>query len=208
MRYREFFLDITNLYKQRPDLRAFIEVILSISTITMFLLFALKPTALTIIDLVKEINEKKAVVSKLDQKISDLQVARNLLNQNQSLIPYLDTAIETLPKPDIVSKQIMGLASKDSVSVSGLSIGQVILVGKDTSARRISEFKPLPGDAREMAISINVQGDYAALSTFARDFENLRITTKIDTLEISTSTSSQGSVIVALISGRVPFTGE
>ena len=35
-RYRGYFLDILNLYKKRSDLRAFVEVILSLSTITIF----------------------------------------------------------------------------------------------------------------------------------------------------------------------------
>ena len=53
IRYRGFFLNIVDLYKKRADLRAFLEVILSISTVTIFLLFALKPTMLTIVSFVK-----------------------------------------------------------------------------------------------------------------------------------------------------------
>ena len=58
-RYKDYFLNIVALYKQRRDLRAFLEVILSLSTVIIFVVFALKPTALTIISLYNEIKVKK-----------------------------------------------------------------------------------------------------------------------------------------------------
>lgn len=207
-RYREYFLNILDLYKRKADLRAFIEIILSLSTITIFLVFALKPTALTIISLVQEINEKRATLDALNQKINDLATAQTVYAQDKALIPSVDTAVPTKPEPDVISKQLVGLAAKDSVNILGLSIGQVTLIGKETSTRRSSDFKPLPGQAHEMSVSINVQGDYPALLSFVSDFENLKIASKIDVVGISVSQASGQSVIVALISARVPYLGE
>lgn len=207
IRYRGFFLNIVSLYRQRADLRAFVEIILSISTITIFLLFALKPTALTIIALISEINEKKATVVTLNQKISDLQQAQTKFNQFQGQISNLDLAVPAKPQPDTISKQVIGLAAKDSVKIVSFSVGQVSLVGPQIQVRRSGDLKVLPGDANEMNISINVEGDYGNLVTFAADLENLRIETKVDALGISTSSVNGQSSIVALISGRIPYLG-
>lgn len=207
-RYRGFFLNIVSLYKQRADLRAFTEVILSISTIVIFLLFALKPTALTIISLTKEINEKKQTVANLDQKISNLQKASTVYSQNQNLIQNVDTAVASNPRPDIISSQIAGLAAKDSVNVLGLSVGQLTLVGKPAANKKSKDLKPLPENAFEMPVSINIQGDYPSLITFISDLENLRIATKIDIVGIGSSETKGERVIVALISIRVPYLGE
>lgn len=210
-RYREYFLNILDLYKRRADLRAFVEVILSISTITIFLIFALKPTALTIISLVKEINEKRSTLESLNQKIGNLATAQEVYAQNKNLIPGVDAAVSAKPEPDTLSRQVIGLAAKNSVNVLGLSISRVTLIGKETSTRKVTEFKPLPGDAHEMPVSINVQGDYTAILAFIADLENLKIVTKIDIVSISTSAvGEQGekSVIVALISARIPYLGE
>ena len=208
LRYREYFLNIANLYKQRADLRAFLEIILSLSTITIFLLFALKPTALTIISLTQEIREKKQTVAELDKKISDLKIATSVFAQNQAFIPDINAAIGTIANPEVFAKQVQGLASKNGVSIQGMSIGQITLVGKDAGTKKSSETKPLPEGAREMQVSVSVKGDYIALLSFIKDLQNLRLANKVDILGISASTTESGRVIVAVISGRVPFLGQ
>ncbi len=207
-RYREFFLDIVNIYKQRSDLRAFVEIILSISTITVFLIFALKPTALTIISLTREIREKERVVASLDQKIKDLKTAAAVFSQNQASVPNINFAVSTSPSPETIAKQIQGLAVKNSTAIQGLSIGQVTLVGNDLKTKKSTDTKPLPEGASEMPIGISVRGDYPALLSFIKDLGNLRVANKIDILGISTATSESGRVIIAVISGRVPFLGQ
>jgi hypothetical protein len=206
-RYKEFFLNISALYKKRAELRAFLEIILSLSTIIIFLLFALKPTVLTIIDLVQQIREKQSTLSGLTKKISDLQKASGLLQQNQASIQNVNIAVPTLAKPNILAGQVVGLATKNSVEVLGFSINQITLVGTSTSKSH-SDFKPLPGNVVEMPFSISVRGPYPDLIAFIKDFENLRIATKIDTVGVSSSITDKGLIIVAVISGRAPFIGK
>ena len=208
LRYREFFLNITDLYKKRADLRAFLEVVLSLTAITIFLLFALKPTALTIISLLKEIKEKQVTVTGLDEKISNLQTAQSVFATYQSVIPGIDKAVGTLAMPNVISNQTTGLATRDSIEILGISIGQVTLVGNVPFKKSSSEFKPLPESASEMPISISIKGSYANIMTFAKDFENLRIPVKIDNFAINASSTEKGKIIVAVLSGRVPFLGE
>lgn len=207
-RYKDFYLNILVLYKQRKDLRAFLELILSLSTIIIFVVFALKPTALTIISLYNDVKVKKEILSSLNQKISDLQTANNVYSQNKNFIPDIDAAVFGNPQPDAVSKQILGLGSKDSVTLLGVSIGQVVLVGKTNISKTSSELKPLPGGAQSMPVSISVKGPYANLLTFIKDFENLRIPAKIDSLTINSAETQGGNVIVGVITARVPYLGE
>ncbi len=203
-RYKEFFLNIAELYKKKADLRAFLEIILSLSTIIIFLLFALKPTVITIIDLLQQIKEKESTLSGLTQKVSDLQKAAGILQQNQAFIPNINIAVSSLAKPNVLAGQIVGLSAKNSVDILGLSIDQVNLVGSSTR-RTVSDFKPLPGDAKEMSFSISVRGAYSNLTAFINDLEKLRITIKIDSFSISSSKTDKGLVIVAIVSGRVPY---
>ncbi len=203
-RYRGFFLNISALYKKKAELRAFLEIILSLSTITLLLLFALKPTVITIVDLLQQIKARQATLSGLTQKVNDLQEASALLQQNQASIPNINIAVSTLPKPNIFAEQVMGLSAKDSIAILGLSINQITLVGtaKTTTS---PDLKPLPGNANEMPFSMSVRGTYSNLAAFISDVENLRITTQIDNLGISSSLTDKGAAIVVIISGRVPF---
>lgn len=207
-RYREFFLNIQTLYKKRADLRAFIELILSILTVIVFLNFALKPTALTIISLYNDIQGKRKTLEALNQKITNLNIASNLLNQNQNLIPDIDNSVGDSPKPDLISEQIQALGAKDSVTVLGISIGQIVLVGTGQAPKTVSGLAQLPDNANSMDISVSVRGDYPNLISFLKDYENLRTVTKIDTTGISSSTTDKGQIIVNVISGRVPYLGK
>lgn len=204
-RYREFYLNIVNLYKQKADLRAFLEIILSLSTIILFSVFALKPTALTIIALVKEINEKKLTVTNLTKKVNDLEQAGEVYVANQNLIPMINTAISTLPTPETFSMQVLALGQSKSVEIMGLSVGQIVLVGEPPSKKGKSEFKPLPENANEMPFSVSVKGSYPNLINFISVFESMRIPVKIDLVGINSSTQVSERIIVAVISGRVPF---
>jgi len=207
-RYKEFFLNISALYKEKADLRAFLEIVMSITAVIVFLLFALKPTALTIVGLVKQIDEEKQTLSILDQKIKDLATAQTLLNQNQNFIQSIDTAVPSSPNPDMLSKQVQGLASKNSIDVLGIAINQVTLVGNIPTTKNLPDIKPMPEGAHEMSFSVSVRGSYTNLTNFIKDFENMRIATKIDNIGINSSVTDTGRVIVAVISGRIPFLGK
>jgi hypothetical protein len=207
-RYKDFFLNIVSVYKQRRDIKEFLELILSLSTVIIFVVFALKPTALTIISLYNQIQSKQTVLNSLNQKISDLQKSNTVFNQNQDSIPDIDTAIFTNPEPDTISKQILGLASKDSVNLLGISIGQLFLVGKSPTIKNSSNLSPLPENALSMPVSISFKGSYSNLFTFIKDIENLRIPVKTDSLTISSSQTQEGSTIVGVMTIRIPYLGK
>jgi len=205
-RYKGFFLNISALYKKRPDIRAFLEVILSLSTITVFLLFALKPTAVTIINLLQQIKERKETLSVLTQKVNDLEKVSDIIQQNQNYIPDINIAIPNAPNPGIFSEQVEGLAAKNTVNIFGISINHVPLVG-DLTNKDTTKYTPLPDSTNEMPFSVSVSGKFLNVISFIHDFTGMRIATKIDTLNINSSLSDKGLTIVAIISGRVPYTG-
>jgi hypothetical protein len=180
---------------------------LSMATIIIFLVFALKPTALTIISLYNEIQEKQKTVALLDQKISALATARRLMDQNQSSIANIDASVTDSPRPDLLVQQIQALAVKNSVTVLGISVGQVSLMGAVQTAQT-SAVVPLPGNAGQMEVSVSVRGDYPNLITLLNDIKNLRMVTKVDSTGINSSESDQGRIIVAVVSGRAPYIGQ
>ncbi len=207
-RYRDFFLNIVSLYKKRKDLKAFLELALSLTTIIIFTIFALKPTVLTIISLYNQINSKRDTLNLLNQKISALQKANSVISQNQNSIPGIEASIFSNAEPDTVSKQILGLAQKDGINLLGISIGQLMIIGKSTAPKSNSDLKPLPENAQAMPVSISIKGSYSNILAFIKDIENLRIPVKIDSITINSSQTQEGSTIVGIITARVPFLGQ
>ncbi len=210
-KYREFSINLLAIYRQRNDIQSFLEIILSLSTLIIFIVFALKPTIVTMIGLTSEIKIKKETLSNLNQKISDLQKANNVFLEQQSVLPLVDTAVPTTPQPDVLAKQIYGLGTKNSVSILGISIGKTIIVGNALPATvktEETEIKPLPGGAQAMPVIVNVKGEYKQLILFLKDIENLRIPVKIDDLVISASQLETGQILTEIITGRTPYLGK
>lgn len=204
-RYKELFLNVSAVYKRRADLRAFLEIVLSIIAVIIFLLFALKPTALTIISLVKQIREERNTLSALNQKVSNLQMASTVLGQNQSYIESIETAVASAPTPDTFAKQIEGISAKNGTELISLTINEVMLVGTPPTVKVSNEIEPLPGNAYEMGYSANVRGKFSNIQSFLKDLENLRVISKVDSVIINSTTTSSERVIVAIVSGRIPY---
>lgn len=204
-RYRELFLNVSALYKKRADLRAFLEIILSIAAVIVFLVFALKPTALTIISLVQQINEEKVTLTNLNKKISDLQKAKVLLDQNGAYIDNIEMAVSSDPKPEVFVKQIGGLSQKHGVNLMGITINDLILIGNSRPVSITEGLTPLPDGVKEIGYSLTIKGAYTNIIGFLKDLENLRVISKVDNVTISSSVTDTERVIVAVISGRVPY---
>lgn len=194
LRYTAYFLSVQNAYKGRADLKMFLEILLSLVTISIFGVFALRPTILTIAGLYQEIKTKKETLSQMDSKITSLQSAQNTLNEQSAILPILETSIPTDPKPEDFIRQIRGLANKDSVSISGFSIEKVTLKGEATSE-----------GTGAMSFSGAVAGNYTNLLTFLQDLENLRMPVSISLFNLSLAKDKEAVGLGLAISGSVPY---
>lgn len=206
-RYRDFYLNIVSLYKKRQDLRIYLEVILSLTTVSVFIALALRPTVITISELYKEIENKEDIVTKLDEKIKNIGLAQETFTQEETKIALTKTSIPGTPVPESYVKQIEGLAIQNNLSLLGVSVGEVTLVGvaKKGSIQE-TELTSLPEGANGVTFSISVSGNYQQLFSFISGLETLRRPLKIDNLSITTSKTQEGTNrLVLLVSGRVPY---
>jgi len=209
LRYREFFLNIVALYKRNQDLRMFLEVLLSLGTVSFFTFFALKPTLVTVAGLYKEIKAKQETVAKMDTKIKNVAAAQTTFNAESARILLAQISVPDLASPETFVRQIEGLAASSSINLSGISIGQLTLAGE---AKKVptseTDIVPLPEGAPPLVFSISVNGTYAGLATFLSELENLRRPVKIDNVGFTASQTEEGKKLVLLISGRVPYLGK
>ncbi len=194
--YRKYFDNIIALYKKRPDIKMFLELLLSLIAISVFGLFALKPTFFTISQLLKNIETKKQTVAQMDQKIADLATAQNTYNLEFARISLLETAVPDTPSPNTFIRQIEGIAQQNSVTILGVSVGESVLVG---------ESKEGP---QSIDISVSVSGNYSALVDFLNDFQNLRRPPLIETFSLSLASQEDTSKIVLVITAKVPFVSQ
>lgn len=207
VRYKEFFLNVFGVYKTRPDLKTFMEILLSAVTISFFAIFALRPTLSTIAQLVGEIRQREELEAKLVQKIRDLDTARTLVASESRRIALVESAIPSRPPVETFVNQLEALSQSRGATVTSVAIGETVLVGKDP-AKADEELSILPEGANGMAFSISVSGDYSSFVNIFSDLENFRMPAVLDSFGISAREKDEGRELILAISGRTPYLGE
>ncbi len=206
VRYKSFFLNVLSVYNTRPNLKIYLELILSLGTIIVFSVFAIKPTILTIIDINNEIKSKEDVVIKLDNKIRDLKIASSILQKQPTDLKLIDQAVPANAELEIVINQIEKIAATNSVQITSLTSSELLLKGAFTTKKRVNDLNPLIENANELPISLSVSGDYQNLVLFLQSIEDLRRPINFDSFVFNTSKSTEDKKIITLtISGRMPF---
>ena len=124
------------MFINKTKFKIYLELILSLSTVLIFSLLAIKPTVLTIIELNKEIKAKQETSLNLKQKIKNLQTANNLMQNELENIIYIHQAIPDNATPETIIKQIENVAQENSLQILGFSTSEVTLLGKDAENKR------------------------------------------------------------------------
>jgi len=184
LRYKDFFLNVLRLYKSKPNFKIYLELILSLSAMVIFSIFAIRPTIITIIGLNKEIRGKEETVVKLKQKIKNLQTASMTLQAEANRLPLIIQAVPNLASPEVFVKQIENIASQNGVIILKLSASEEI---------------------NELPFSISVTGSYASLSSFLKSVENLRRPVKFDSFAIISSVTDLEKILTLTITGKLPY---
>lgn len=207
LRYQEVFLNIINVYRRRRDVKMFLEIILSASTVAFFSFFALRPTAVTIAQLIRDVGAKEETVRKMDEKIQNLGKAHLAFSSEASAIGQIDFSVPTKPSPETLVRQFEALALTRSTNILGISIGEITLLGP-TKPKSDEGKEKLPEGAFGVPFSVSVSGDYPQLQNFLADMERLRRPIKIDTVGVSSTNQEGVKILILVTSGRVPYLGD
>ncbi|MBI2268001.1 MAG: type 4a pilus biogenesis protein PilO [Candidatus Blackburnbacteria bacterium] len=197
-KYNRYFTDLARIYGKRPEVRASIEILLTLLTISFFAIFAIRPTASTISQLFSDIQSQKEIEKKLDEKLSSLKSAQSAWAKEKSTILILDQALPPEPKPDQLLRQIEALAAFRSVSLESLNIGKVNLLVK-------TEKQPTEKE-QAFEIVLNLKGNYENTFAFLSDIEKLRRLVVVPSFSFGTSKKeSEQDLLILTINGTVPY---
>jgi hypothetical protein len=207
-RYRGYFQNAITTAQKKQDVKMFLEILLTLSAIIIFVSLALRPTLITISELVKDIDSKRELVAQMDLKLNNLRQARTLLDQEARRISLLDTAVPTKPDPDKFAVQIEGASAYNQTQLMGLSIDELILLGNEKKRTKSQEENALPQGANSLAFSFNNQGNFLNLENLISYLENMRRPLQIDTLNINKSVTELAEFLSITITGQAPYLKE
>jgi len=207
-RYKSIFLHLIDSYRKKASVKTFLELLLTLSTITIFTIFALKPTASAIIDLTKEIKTKKETVAKMDTKIKNLVEAQNTLSSERGRLQILDSAIPSKPYPAKAIGQFSGLSSKKGLALKTAFTDEIFLKGGQKKRRSSSKNEEkLPENIDSFSLSLSFEGEFQQLVEILKTIENMRRPIKLDSINMTKKENKDeiSNVVGLAITGRIPF---
>jgi len=173
-RYRHYFTDIRRFYRKKK-VRVYTEIVFSILTVAFFLFFAIRPAVITITGLIREINDKKMVVQKLEEKINNLNLAQREYFSVENDLYLVSQALPEDSQVSVLVRQIEGLCLKVGVSLEGVQYSSLDIRNK------IIQNKP-----QSFRIDLVVSGNYQNLKNFLHSLNNFRRIFQIDSFGFKT----------------------
>ena len=111
------------LKKQRENtkLRQYLEIGTTFFLIAFFLVFAIRPTILTISALVGEIKSKEVSSQQMRAKINSIIIAQDLFSQVQESYQLVNSSLPDQPRFSQASSQLSGIAQSLSIPLSSIN---------------------------------------------------------------------------------------
>lgn len=187
-------------FYQKPVARVSIELFLSIGAVLFFAVFAIRPTLLTMSDLIKEIEDKRQLDKQMAQKIAALSSAQSEYIKQEDRVGVLDEAIPTGPNLVGLFKLIEKSASDNQLVITAMSVGDV---PKDVVGN--PPFDQL--ERKNLEFTVGVTGDYASIRAFVNQLLQIRRTILIERVGFSVSDVRGFKRLDAVVSINAPYYG-
>lgn len=180
--FRKYYKRIQPALK-KPKNRATTTAVFSFLAISLFALYAIRPTAQTIIYLRREIADKTVINQQMENKITALIEAQATYETIQDRIGVIEQALPDNPDAIILARQLRNLATISGASISAMQIpGLPVITAEATPGARLAAASAKP--LEEFPITLVVTGTYASLKSFLDGLLTLRRITNIDTLSM------------------------
>lgn len=202
-RYKRYFKRVAQEYQRRPEVRASIELLLTLLTISFFAIFALRPTVNTIAELWANIGTQRQIKQQLEEKLSNLAQAQVVWAQEQNRIELLNQALPTQPQPDVYLAQVEGLVAVSNLRLVSFNVDKILLLGKQEQTKKDKQVSP-----PAIGVTFAVSGDFQEIMSFLEELENLRRPTLAKSLSFGIGQGKQAGSLVLTVSGQVPFFAE
>jgi Tfp pilus assembly protein PilO len=190
---------LQNFY-QKPVARVSVELLLSIGLVMFLAVFAIRPTLLTMSNLIKEIDDKTVLNNQLATKVAALNTAQAEFLSFEDKLPILDQAISSNPDLVYSLKVLEKLAADNRVIISGMTISELPQ----------EEVSDQPFNTRvlnTMPISINLVGDYISLRNFTEAIRSNRHSYMIESISFDLDQDGETKSLRALLTVSLPYYG-
>jgi Tfp pilus assembly protein PilO len=198
-RYRHYFHRLW-IYYQKPATKVSTALLLTVFTTIFFAVFAIRPTLVTVAELLRKIEDQQLTLDKMKQKAGALATAQSEYLTYQSEIALLDIAIPQDYEIEALSNYLEGAAANRQIALNTITLGPVEYQQEDA---------PKLNELQELTISLALDTDYSSIKNLLQDLSSLPRYLSIDSVGFGGSTNESGqtstSTIKMTISGRAYY---
>ena len=144
-------------FYQRPYAVVSTELLATIISVIVLGMFAIRPTLVTMSQLVKDIEDRRETLDGLTRKVASLSTLQTELPALQTNIARLHSAVPDHPDLDGILRRIEFIASQNGVVIESL---RSVEVPSEHPAESVDD------SVIGLPISLNVSGSYASISAF------------------------------------------
>lgn len=179
-RFKRYYHNLEPILK-KPRMRATTAAVFSFLAASLFLWYAIRPTAQTIIYLQREIADKTLLNQQMEVKITSLIEAQTTYENIKSNLPLLEQALPHTPNAIILARELRNIANVSQATISALQIpGVPLTTDESTPGAKLTAQKPI----EEFTITMVVLGPYQSIKAFLQNLLNLRRITSLDMVSI------------------------
>lgn len=188
-------------FYNNPIAKVSLELFLSVGTILFFALFAIRPTLLTMSDLIKEIDDKKELEKKLEQKVASLATAQTIYLNIEDRLGVVDESIPSQPNLIKTFKIVEKIASDQGISIDRMGLSEI--------PKEESPIVPFEMQERKvLSFNIVVIGDYPSLREFVETLRNSRRSFIINSVTFAIEDTRGFEKLKASVSVSAPYFSE
>lgn len=191
-------------FYENPVARVSLELFLTVVAILFFAIFAIKPTLLTMADLVKEIEDKKELDQKLSQKMAALSSAQLEYQIVENKIELIEQAMPSSLDVINLLKIIEKICSEELVVINSLSLQTIPSQEKNINQDYQSpDFSKL--EKSSLPIRMNVTGSYQGIRNVVEKLRNNRKLILVDSIAFSVFDNRGEKTLQANLALSVPY---
>lgn len=205
-KYSLYYQRIGLIY-QRPEVKASLEVILSVFTVAILIFAAIRPTLTNITSLQKKIDDQEVLNKKAENKITQLFNAQTQLSNYQDQLSLYDEAVpDTFSYFDMAGR-IEFLAKKYGLNVDTLTMPGTKLFGNGKPSGDWGT-KLLTKDANnltQIGVTFSVSGNPQNIVKMMTDIENMDRVTVLKNIVFSKEPGKTSGSDILKASGQIYF---
>ncbi len=191
--------ELLNKFYRNPVAQVSMELFLTIGLVIFLAIFAIRPTLLTMSELLKEIEDKTALEAQLNKKVAALGSAQSIYLSVEERLDVLDRAIPSAPETIKSLKIIEKIATDNGVVLSSVSLPEVPETPEADT--------PVTLTRTNLDISLGVIGDYSSIRDYVAALQDSQRVFVIDSVIFRISENRGDKQLRASINIQAPYFG-